>query len=75
MDTRERLLRVVESILGCDVQSISDADGPRTIDGWDSVAHLNLILAVEEEFGIQFETAEIPNMLTVGTILARLERR
>jgi acyl carrier protein len=72
MDNRERLLRVIESVLGCDAQSVSDADGPRTVAGWDSVAHVHLILSVEQEFGVHFESSEIPSLLTVGAILARL---
>ena len=72
MDRRQRLLRVIQSVLGCDPHAVSNDDGPRTIAGWDSIAHLNLILAIEQEFGVHFDTAEIPNLMTVGTILARL---
>lgn len=43
------------------------------MEAWDSVTHLTLILTIEAEFGIQFDTAEIPNLLSVGDILARLE--
>jgi acyl carrier protein len=45
------------------------------VPAWDSVAHLNLILAVEMEFDVRFETSEIPDLLTVGRLRARLNER
>jgi acyl carrier protein len=65
---------VLESVLGPAGRSLSDNDGPGTVPDWDSVVHLNLILALESEFGVRFETSEIPNLLTVGKLRARLEK-
>lgn len=43
------------------------------IDGWDSLMHINLIIAVERRFGIKFATAEISSLKAddqnVGTFL------
>jgi len=41
------------------------------IDGWDSQAHVSLIVAAEMRFGIQFRTAELESLHNVGE-LARL---
>jgi acyl carrier protein len=53
---------------------MSDDDGPHSNPDWDSVVHLNLILALESEFGVRFATAEIPQLNSVGKLRARLER-
>jgi acyl carrier protein len=74
VDLDQRLASVLTDVLGPAADGFSDEDGPRTIGAWDSVNHLNLVLAVEAEFGIQFATSEIPDLLTVGKIRARLER-
>jgi acyl carrier protein len=74
VDIEQRLLDIFESVLGPEARGISDQDGPGTIAAWDSVNHLNLILSIEAEFGIQFETSEIPDLLSLGKIRARLER-
>ena len=42
---------------------------PDTVDGWDSLQHLNLILALEEEFGISFSESQMIEMLSVGLIV------
>ena len=62
------------SVFGEVAGEFSSEDGPDTVEVWDSVSHLMLILAIEAEFGMQFETAEIPNLLSVGDIRARLEK-
>ena len=74
MDLKIRLAEVVAAVLGPEARTLSDEDGPGTIAAWDSVNHLNLVLAIEDEFGVRFETSEIPGLLSLGTIRARLER-
>ena len=36
------------------------------VDGWDSLSHLNLVVAVEKHFGIKFSDAEIAKWKNVG---------
>ena len=38
----------------------------RDIDGWDSLEHINLMAAVESEFGIKFSMGQIVTMKNVG---------
>jgi acyl carrier protein len=38
------------------------------IDAWDSLNHLSLILALEQEFGIQFTADETARMLSVDIV-------
>lgn len=73
-DTHDAILDILESVFGPEARGFSDADGPGTIEAWDSVTHLNLILAIEATFGIQFRTEEIPDLVTVGMIRNRVEQ-
>ena len=57
-----------------DVDSISDSDSVETIKTWDSVRHLNLIMAIEERFGLTFEADEIPDLISVRAISDALDR-
>ena len=36
------------------------------IDGWDSLMHINVIIALEQRFGIKFATAEISGLKDEG---------
>jgi acyl carrier protein len=71
-DVEQRLRNVLEAVLGPTAGSLGDDDGPGTVPAWDSIAHLNLILALEMEFDVRFETAEIPDLLSLGRLRARL---
>ncbi len=74
MNREEKLRSVLESVFGPDGLKLSDDDGPGTTAVWDSVAHLNLIMTIEAEYGIAFATAEIPELKTLRKIRARLEQ-
>ncbi|MBU3891027.1 acyl carrier protein [Methylosinus sporium] len=49
-------------------ESTTAADVP----GWDSIAHIQLMLRVEEEFGIRFKTVEIGGVQNVGELARRV---
>ena len=49
-------------------------DSPGDSD-WDSVEHLNLILALEMQFGIEFEPEEIEQMKSIGQIALLVESK
>lgn len=44
-------------------------------EAWDSFAHINLMLGIEGEFGVEFDSDEIANLLSVEQILEALLRR
>lgn len=74
MNREEKLRSVLESVFGPEGLGLTDDDGPGTNPIWDSVAHLNLIMTIEAEYGIAFATAEIPELKTLRKIRARLEQ-
>src|ERR1035437_8445720 len=63
-----RVREIASDVLQADVTPESS---PETIESWDSVQHLNLVLAIEEEYGFQFLPEEMDQAKTVGC-LARL---
>lgn len=36
------------------------------VEGWDSLAHINLVVAIEQDFGVRFAAAEIEGLANVG---------
>jgi acyl carrier protein len=72
MSLRDRVIRVTSQVLNVPAGSITDDSSPRTVEGWDSLGHMNLMLALEEEFGVQFSDERIMQLLSVGAILQAL---
>ncbi len=65
---RDRTNRVVSDVLGAPLTAIEDDSSPDTIDGWNSLAHLNLVLALEAEFEVTFSDEDATDMLSVRLI-------
>jgi acyl carrier protein len=70
----ERLQRTIASVFGVDADGLTDESSPATIPSWDSLNHLNLVMAIEEEFGISLTPDEAAEMRDVGQVRAVLQR-
>lgn len=46
-----------------------------TVEGWDSLAHVNLIAAVEEEFRVRFALGELEELRCVGDMVELIARK
>ena len=51
-------------VLNIDSASIDDSTSMDNTPGWDSANHINLVLALEEEFSISFEVSEFELMVS-----------
>jgi len=51
-------------VLNMDASKIDDGTSMDNTPGWDSANHINLVLALEEEFSISFEVSEFEMMTT-----------
>jgi len=58
-----RIKKVIGSVFGIEPSSITENDSPESIANWDSLRHMNLVVALEEEFEIEFTEEEIMDML------------
>lgn len=45
------------------------------VPGWDSLAHINLVLAVEKAFAIRISTRDVRGMKNVGDFIALIEKK
>jgi acyl carrier protein len=63
-----RIRNVMSAVFKVPVDEISDECSPHDIEAWDSLTHMNLVLALENEFGIEFEEDEIPSLVSFKLI-------
>ncbi len=45
------------------------------MEGWDSFNHINIVVAIEQHFGIKFKTAEIESLRNVGEMVELIARK
>ncbi len=67
-ELHEQVRRTVADVFALDAQSVSDATSPETTPAWDSIGHLNLILAVEQQFGVSFDPHQIPKLTSIEAL-------
>jgi acyl carrier protein len=69
----ERIRKVMAAVFGVPAAAIPDDASPDTIANWDSVRHMSLILALEEEFGVRFDEEQIAEMISFELIRLTLK--
>jgi acyl carrier protein len=68
-----RIKKVMASVFGVDENLIDENTSPKTLEAWDSLKQITLILSLEDEFNIQFsddETVELVNFQAVKKVLS-----
>ena len=64
-----RLNRVFQDVFDDETISVNDATTSNDIEDWDSFEHINLVVAVEKEFGIKFSMGQTNKLKNVGEML------
>ncbi len=75
MNTEKRLKSVFSKLFGIKESEIDKDSSPDNIDSWDSLNHMNLIIAIEQEFNINFSMEEIVEMLNFELIVLILNKK
>jgi len=73
-DVADRIRSIVAAVLRVPADTLADTTSPDTVAGWDSLNHMQLVLALEEEFGVQFAVDDMEAMYDVGAIVATVRK-
>ncbi len=63
-----RVKRIVADIFSLPVERVTLESSSETIESWDSLKHLNLMLALEQEFGLELLPEEAERLVSVQDI-------
>jgi len=55
-------------------ETITESASQMQLTQWDSVRHMNVVLAFENEFGIEFTDGELPTLTSLPLLVAAVER-
>lgn len=62
----EKLTAIFRDVLDDESIVLTDSTTADDVEGWDSLTHVNLLVAVEKGFGIRMSTREVKSMRNVG---------
>jgi acyl carrier protein len=71
----DRLRMTLAGVLDMPADEITDTISPQTAETWDSLNHLNLVMALEEEFAVSLSVDDALEMRSVAAIRGVLARR
>ena len=63
-----RIRNIMSEVFKIPADSVNDKSSPDTVESWDSLKHLQLILSLEDEFEIIFNDDEIAAILSFDSI-------
>ncbi len=69
----EQLTEIFREVFDDDSIVLSPNTTAADIDGWDSVGHVSLILAIESRMKMKFKTSEIESLHNVGELAGLVE--
>ena len=70
----DKIFEIVSKVMGIPMSNVNIDSSPDTIVEWDSLKNINLMMALEEEFDVQFSPEEISDMLNMKLILLTLNQ-
>lgn len=65
----DRIRQIAADLFDIPVAQVNNDLSPQTVPDWDSMQHLNLVLAIEAQLGVRFDPLEIEQMRTIGRII------
>lgn len=71
----DEIRQTVAEVFFVDADQVTAESSPESIAAWDSIGHLNLILALEQRFGVTFEPEQIPQLTSVEAIAAAVSAK
>jgi acyl carrier protein len=75
MSTDDKLKQVMAAVLRVPAADIDDDTSPDSVEAWSSLAHLDLILAIEEEFGVTIPDEEVGDLTSYRLLRLTLDEQ
>ena len=71
----DQVRQLVADVLNMPKEALNESSSPDEITSWDSMQHLNIVLAVEQQFDLTLLPEDIESMVSVGRIATLVEEK
>jgi len=65
----EKIKKIMAAVLELGQSDINNDTNPDTVSNWDSLRHMKLVFALEEEFAVEFSDDQIFRLTNIGSIM------
>ena len=70
-----RVRQIAADVFDVPLDAVTSQSSPETIENWDSLQHVTLVVALEQAFAVQFLPEEISEMQTIERIVSLVEQK
>jgi acyl carrier protein len=70
-----RLQPIFRDVLDDPSLVVTAESSARTIEQWDSLAHISIVSAIEQEFKVRFALGELETLNNVGEMIGLMEKK
>lgn len=74
-DVLKQIAEILEDVTDNDSVQITEASTADEVDGWDSLSHIQLVVAIEKHFRIKFTASEIQKWKNVGEMIDSIQAK
>lgn len=71
----DRMLPIFRDVFDDDNINVTASTAAADVDGWDSLAHIRLIVALEQAFRVRFSAAEASSFENVGQVVTSISTK
>jgi len=75
VDVLQRVGEVFRDVFDADDLSIDRETTAADVNGWDSLMHVRLMIAIEKAFGVRFSSSEVAGLPNVGALVDLVQRK
>jgi acyl carrier protein len=75
VDVMQRVEEVFQDVFDSDQLTIGRETTAADVEGWDSLMHVRLVIAIEKAFQVRFTSSEVAALATVGGLVDLLGRK
>lgn len=75
MDILKELQPIFQDIFDDEDLVVTNESNAESIDDWDSLSHIRLVVAIEKQFGIKFAFGELQGLKNVGEMITLIEKK
>lgn len=75
MEIKRRLQEIFIDIFDDEDIVLTEEMSAKDVEDWDSLAQINLIIAIEKEFGVKFNLEEVSNLKNVGEMINLIKEK
>lgn len=75
MSTIEKICEILRDFFDDDSIVIDEKSAAKDVEGWDSLANVQIMLSIEEEFGVTFDLDDMVKFKCIGDIVECIKRK